>query len=116
MAFRPAHLIIRYRWPIVALWALLTVLAVPRASVVHEALSVEGTMIPNSDSERAVQTIRQAFPRPVADFFAVTLTGPVAIDSAQYLALLDSLSQRATNEPYISHVISYLDTPRYGAP
>ena len=111
MAFRPAHLIIRYRWTVLALWTLSTVLAVPRAAVVHEALSVEGAMIPDSDSELAAQTIRQAFPRPVADFFAVTVTGPVAIDSAQYLALLDSLSQRATNEPYISHVISYLDTP-----
>ena len=111
MAFRPAHLIIRHRWTILGLWTLLTVLAVPRAAVVHEALSVEGTMIPDSDSERAAQTIRQAFPLPVADFFAVTVTGPIAIDSAQYLALLDSLSRRATNEPYISHVISYLDTP-----
>ena len=111
MAFRPAHLIIRYRWSVVALWTLFTVLAIPRAAVVHEALSVEGAMIPDSDSERAVQTIREAFPLPVADFFAVTVTGPVPIDSAQYLALLDSLAQRATTEPYISHVISYLDAP-----
>jgi RND superfamily putative drug exporter len=111
MAFQPAHFIIRYRWTVLAVWTLLTVLAVPRAAVVHEALSVEGAMIPDSDSERAVRTIRAAFPLPVADFFAVTLTGAVAIDSAQYLALLDSLSRRAEAEPYISHVISYLDTP-----
>ncbi len=93
------------------MWTLLTVLAVPRAAVVHEALSVEGAMIPGSDSERATQTIRDAFPLPVADFFAVTITGPIPIDSAQYLAIVDSLSRSATAEPYVSHVISYLDTP-----
>ena len=84
-------------------------LAVPHARVVHEALSVGGTTVPHSDSERAAELIRERFPLPVADFFAVTLTGPIAVDSAPYLALLDSLSRRALAEPYVSHVLSYLD-------
>ena len=109
MPFKPAHLVIRHRVLVIACWTLIVALAVPRARVVHEALSVGGTTVPHSDSERAAELIRETFPLPVADFFAVTLTGPIAVDSAPYLALLDSLSRRALAEPYVSHVLSYLD-------
>ena len=68
-------------------------------------------MVPDSDSERADSLIREAFPLPVVDFFAVTITGPLPVDSAPYRAVLDSLTQRASQEPYVSHVISLLTQP-----
>lgn len=104
----PARLIIRLRWPLIGLWLAVGVLAIPRASHVHEVLRVEGQAVENSDSQRARQMIRESFQQPVLDFFAVTMSGPVAIDSAAYRAILDSLTQQAQSEPYIRQVYSYL--------
>lgn len=107
----PARTIVRFRLVIIAAWLVAGGLAIPRASEVHKVLSVEGQAVENSDSERASRLIHTAFPQPIADFYVVTLTGPVAIDSATYRALLDSLIRETQRQPYIRQVYSYLSTP-----
>jgi RND superfamily putative drug exporter len=108
----PARAIIRFRFLIILFWIVVAVLALPRAAAVHEVLEVEGETVLGSDSRVAADLIREAFPRPIGEYFAVTLTGPVPIDSAPYAALLDSLTRTADAEPYISRVMSYLTSPR----
>ena len=111
MSFSPANAIIRNRFLVIALWGLIIGIAVPRAGVVHEGLRVEGGTVEGSDAMIASQLIRESFPLPVADFFAVTLTGPVPIDDTPHRAILDSLTRVARSRSYVSHVVSYLDTP-----
>ena len=106
----PARTIIRFRFPIIAAWIVAGLFAVPRASTVHNVLSVEGRAVERSDSERAGTLIRTAFPDPISDFFVVTVHGPVPIDSAAHRALLDSLLQAVHGQPYIRQVYSYLST------
>jgi RND superfamily putative drug exporter len=96
---------------VIALWAVIIGFAIPRAAIVHEGLQVEGGTVEGSDAALANERIRESFPLPVADFFAVALTGPVPIDSAPYHAILDSLTRVARATEYVSHVVSYLDTP-----
>jgi RND superfamily putative drug exporter len=107
----PARTIVRFRFPIIAAWVVAGILAVPRASGVHNVLSVEGRAVDASDSEHAGALIRSAFPQPIADFYVVTLEGPVPIDSAAHRALLDSLVQVTERQPYVRQVYSYLATP-----
>jgi len=108
---RLARAIVRYRYPVIAIWFILAALALPRAASVHEVLEVEGKTLRLTESKQAHEKILRAFEVPVEGFFVVTLEGPVPIDSLPYHALLDSLTHRAQLEPYISRVLSYLTTP-----
>lgn len=101
----------RLRLAVIAAWLVIGAFAIPRASVVHDRLIVEGHAVEESESRRASLLVREAFPEPIAEFFLVTLAGPVAIDSAAYRALLDSLVRDVEREPYIRQVYSYLTTP-----
>jgi RND superfamily putative drug exporter len=105
------RLVIRFRLLVLVCWAVIAVLALPRAARVHESLQVEGHTLQRSESHDASDVINTAFPEPINQFFAVTLTGPLPIDSPPYRAILDSLASRASQEPYIGTVVSYLDRP-----
>ncbi len=101
--------IVHYRIPILAAWLLLAVLALPRALGVHDRLQVQGQTLLETESSRGSDLIRTAFPQPVTDYFIVTLSGPIAIDSLRSRAILDSLTLNAALEPYIARTLSFLD-------
>jgi RND superfamily putative drug exporter len=106
----PARGIIRFRFLVIAFWLLVGALAIPRASRVDQVLEVQGESRYDSDSRRAHLLIRESFTQPIGDFFAVTVSGPTRIDTPAYQNLLDSLTRNALAEPYITRVVSYLDT------
>lgn len=108
MTAQVARAIVRLRFLIVAGWAAVAALAVPRAARVGDVLSVDVGSI-ETESEHVYKVVREAFPRPIAQFFAITLHGPMRIDSAPYGALLDSLTAAVAREPVISRVVSYHD-------
>jgi len=103
-----ARFIVRFRLVVIAGWVALATLAVPRAARVADVLSVEVGSL-ETESERAYQLVREAFPRPIAQFFAITVQGPMAIDSPPFSALLDSLTAAIRREPVIARVVSYHD-------
>ncbi len=104
----PAGLIVRYRALILVFWAIAAVVAFPRASRMQDSLSVEGKRLNRSESGTASELIRDAFPEPVGDFFAITVSGPLPIDSAPTRELVEVISDAAFELPYITRVISYL--------
>ncbi len=106
----PARAIVRFRLPIVGFWVLVAALAIPRASRIDQALEVQGQSLYESDSRRAHELIRGSFAQPIGEFFAVTISGPSTVDAPEYAALLDSLTSGALAEPYITRVVSFLDT------
>ncbi len=106
----PARGIVRFRLPLIVLWLIVAALAIPRASKVDQVLEVQGHSLYDSDSQQADDLIREAFQQPIADFFAVTINGPTSIEDPQYQTVLDSLARTALAQPYISRVVSYLDT------
>ena len=111
MTSKVPRAIIRFRFPVIAAWLVISALALPRALRVDEVLQVEGETHHDAESKRADQLIKSTFDTPVTHFFVVTMTGPVPIDSLPYHALLDSLTLRASLEPYIGRVLSYLTAP-----
>ncbi len=104
----PARVIIRLRFLVIGFWLVAAVFALPRATTVHHVLRVEGQTLLDSDSKLAADLISEEFSLPISTFFAVALTGPEPLDSPPYNAFLDSLTRRASSEPYISQVVSYL--------
>lgn len=108
MTAQPARTIVRLRHLVIASWVALAALAVPRAARVADVLSVEVGSV-KTESERTQQLVREAFPRPIAHFFAITIRGPIPIDSPRFGALLDSLTAAVAREPVIARVVSYHD-------
>lgn len=107
----PARSIVRFRTAIIAFWALVAVLAIPRASRVSEALQVEGEPIKGSEASRANALIRESFAEPIAAFFVVTLQAPDPIDSGAGRLLLERLTAAAESLPFITRTVSYLTSP-----
>lgn len=102
----PAKLLIRWRWWVIAAWAVLALLAGPRAARVQHILTVRGAFRENTESARASELIKAAFPSPFADYLALVVHGPVSWKNRRFAAVLDSLTAAVVRRPYVSQVIS----------
>jgi putative drug exporter of the RND superfamily len=102
----PARQLIRWRGWVIAAWAVLALLFAPRATHVQRVLAVRGTSVEETESARAAQLIREAFPNPIAEYVAIVVHGPVRYTHPRFVAVLDSVSAALTRQPYISQVIS----------
>ncbi len=105
-----ASLIVRYRYLVVAVWAVVAVFAFPRASRVNSVLDVEGHSLKLSEAKQAEALLRTAFPKPVFKFFAVAMKGSTPVDSAPFSDLLEQLTRAAERQPFITRVVSVLNT------
>ena len=102
----PARPLIRWRGWVIAAWAALALLFAPRACHVQRVLAVRGSNVEATESARANQLIRAAFPNPIADYVAIVVHGPVRWTDPRFDAVLDSLSTAIARRPYISQVVS----------
>src|SRR5262249_41193404 len=98
--------VVRWRvWVIIA-WAALATFFAPKASRVQQVLAVRGGAVERSESARASQLLREAFPNPIADYVAVVVHGPVRYTNPRFVSVLDSISAVLVRQPYISQVVS----------
>jgi len=99
--------VIRYRWWIIAGWAILGGLAVNQGSRVLEVLNVGGATRQATESATAEQLLRERFSRSLSDLFAVTFTAPDPLDQPAPRAVLDSLIAALGEETYIHGLAFY---------
>jgi len=102
----PARPLIRWRGWVIAAWAALALLFAPQATHVQRVLAVRGAFVEATESARANQLIKGAFPDPIADYVAIVVHGPVAWTQPPFAAVLDSLSAAIARRPYVSQVVS----------
>ena len=102
----PARPLIRWRGWVIAAWAALALLFAPRACHVQRVLAVRGAFVESTESARASQFIKVAFPNPIADYVAIVVHGPVRWTHPRFEAVLDSLSAAIARRPYVSQVVS----------
>ncbi|MDP3910942.1 MAG: MMPL family transporter [Gemmatimonadales bacterium] len=102
----PARSLIRYRGWVIAAWAALALLFAPKATHVQRVLAVRGTAIHETESARATELIKAAFPNPIAEYVAIVVRGPVSYRHPRFRAVLDSLSAVLRRQPYVTQVIS----------
>jgi len=110
VAFTVSRALIRWRWVIIACWAVVGYLAANKAPEVAQVLNVRGGTREPTEAGEAEQILRERFASPLNDFFAVTLQAPIPVDSAPASALLDSLIAKLGRQSYISSVISFRST------
>jgi putative drug exporter of the RND superfamily len=104
-AFPAAPLIRRRGW-VIAAWAALALLFAPRACRVQQVLALRGGGSETTESNRATELLKQAFPTPFADYVAIVVHGPVRWTDQRFEAVLDTLKAAAERRPYVSQVIS----------
>src|SRR6266568_2437458 len=104
-AFPAAPLIRRRGW-VIAAWAALALLFAPRARHVQQTLALRGGASESTESNRATELLKEAFPTPFADYVAIVVHGPVRWTNQRFEAVLDSLTRAAERRAYVSQVIS----------
>ena len=102
----PARSLIRRRGWVIAAWAALALLFAPKATHVQRVLSVRGTAVKATESARASQLIKDAFPNTIAEYVAIVVHGPVRSTHPRFETVLDSLSAALARQPYVSQVVS----------
>ncbi len=102
----PARQLVRWRGWVIGAWAVLALLFVPKATHVQRVLAVRGMNVEATESARAAKLIRETFPKPIAEYVAIVVHGPVRYTNPRYAAVLDSVSAALARQPYISQVIS----------
>src|SRR6184192_4157672 len=102
----PAAPLVRWRGWVIAAWAALALLFAPRASHVQQVLALRGGASETTESARASDLLKQAFPSPFADYVAIVVHGPVRWTNQRFEVVLDTLKAATERRPYVSQVIS----------
>src|SRR5881409_1754036 len=102
----PAGPLVRWRAGVIAVWTALALLFAPRATHVQQVLALRGGASETTESARASELLKQAFPSPFADYVAIVVHGPVRWTNQRFAAVLDTLKTATERRPYVSQVIS----------
>src|SRR5438034_10649978 len=97
----PAGPLVRWRGGVIAAWAALALLFAPRASHVQQVLALRGGASETTESARASDLLKQAFPSPFADYVAIVVHGPVRWTNQRFEVVLDTLKAATERRPYV---------------
>ncbi|HEY3935364.1 MAG TPA: MMPL family transporter [Gemmatimonadales bacterium] len=102
--------IVRGRWAVIAVWAVIGIYAASHASETVGRLELRGGADEMTEARIADSLLGARFSRPVSEFFAVTLQSPTPVTDGVAGALLDSLIATARAEPWVRGVLSFRTT------
>ena len=83
--------LVRWRWAVIAIWAVIGVLAAVRAGDTVGMLKLRGGANATTEARVADSLLSTRFSRPISEFFAVTVQGPARMTEGLPGQLLDSL-------------------------
>jgi RND superfamily putative drug exporter len=99
---------VRWRWPIVAAWVLITALFVPLASEVHHSLQVGGQEMPEAESTRAEMIVRQRFSSPYPAFVvAVIRHDTLTLGQPRFAGYVDSITVGLSRMGFVLGTINW---------
>jgi RND superfamily putative drug exporter len=107
MPRRAAWFIVRFRWPIAALWVVIGAVALVRAPRTPELLSMRGGAANRTEAALADSMLTARFDRPFSEFFAVAMESPAPFTDGLPSAALDSILDEVRREPYVRSLVSY---------
>lgn len=102
--------LVRWRWAVVAVWALIGLWSALRARQTIEKLDVAGGGQQVTEASRAEAVLAERFARPISDFLVVVVTAPTPFDTAGATPVLDSLAATLAREPYVRSVVGWRST------
>lgn len=97
----------RWRWAVIAIWALIGLFAGLRAGDTVERLELRGDAREMTEGRIADSLLIDRFERPLSEFFVVTLQGPTEVTTGPGGDLLDALIATAESHPNIRGTLSW---------
>ena len=101
-----AKTVVRRRWLVLVAWAGLAALFLPQALGVQQVLAVRGGSDEETESYRAAQILKQAFPGPFAEYVAIVVHGPISRANRRFSVVLDTLAAAMRRRPYVREVVA----------
>jgi RND superfamily putative drug exporter len=105
-----ATLVVRFRWLVVLLWAVIGAVGIIRARHTPELLNVRGGADRETEAALADRLLNSRFERPFSEFFAVVLESSTPFTAGLPRAALDSIVAELRAEPYVRALLSYPST------
>jgi RND superfamily putative drug exporter len=105
-----ARALVRWRWAVLVVWAVIGAVAAVRAPATPELLNIRGGSDRETEASRTEDLLNQRFERPIGEFFAVTLEGPSRFDSGPSREVLDTVLAALDRQPYVRGLVSYPGT------
>jgi len=105
-----ARVLVRWRWAVLVVWAVIGVVAAVRAPATPGLLDIRGGSERETEASRTEDLINTRFTRPIGEFLVVTLEGPDSFESGTGRSVLDSLIAARERQPYIRGIVSYPST------
>ena len=103
-----ARTLVRWRWGVIGLWAVVGAVAFIRAPKTPDKLALRGGSNQLTEARLADRLLSERFSRPFGEFFAVTVEAPSSFVSGAAREALDSLVGASARFPGVQNVVSYL--------
>jgi putative drug exporter of the RND superfamily len=107
---RFARALVRWRWVVLVVWAVIGAVAAVRAPATPSLLNIRGGSARETEASRTEDLLIRRFSRPIGEFFAVTLQTPGSFDEPEPRAALDTLLAALDRQAYIRGLVSYPST------
>jgi putative drug exporter of the RND superfamily len=107
---RLAAAIVRWRWPVVAIWLLAGGALLPLAAHLEDRLTV-AARVPGSESAIAEEVLATRFASPFARWVVLVLAGVPSPATPTGNEALESAVRSISESPHVTRTFSYLDEP-----
>src|SRR4051812_39829781 len=107
---RFARSLVRWRWAVLVVWAVIGAVAAVRAPATPSLLNIRGGSARETEASRTEDLLTRRFSRPIGEFFAVTLQAPAPFDEPAPRAALDTLLAALGRQKYVRGLVSYPST------
>jgi RND superfamily putative drug exporter len=107
---RFAHTVVRWRWVVLAVWAVIGAVAAVRAPATPALLDIRGGSERETEASRTEELLNRRFARPIGEFFAVTLESPVSFERAPSRQILDTLLAALGRQRFVRGLVSFPST------
>ena len=107
---RFARALVRWRWVVLVVWAVIGAVAAVRAPATPGLLNIRGGSERETEASRSEDLLNSRFSRPIGEFFAVTLESPESFETPGPRMVLDSLLAVAGRQPFVRGLVSWPGT------
>jgi len=105
-----ARTLVRKRWWVIALWAIIGVFAFLRAPGTAEKLNPRGGNNRPTQASQVDHLLNERFTRSLGEYFVIAVDAPTALDAGPGARVLDSLIAALRSRPEVRGVVSYPTT------
>ena len=105
-----ARTLVRRRWWVIGLWAIVGVLAFLRAPGTAEKLNPRGGNNRPTEASQVDRLLNERFSRSLGEYYVVAVDAPVPLDAGQGAAVLDSLVAALRAQPQVRGVVAWPTT------